>query len=124
TVDWKRNAVQVAGTAAIGLAAGLAAVGFHKGMIAVSQLVIGSASHQSYAVFAVIVLVAITAGAFVTGIWMKNFAPDAPGSGIPQVKEAYHEGRLDFSWNLIWVKFFGGILSIGTGSSLGREGPT
>ena len=60
----------------------------------------------------------------VTGWLMKRFAPDAPGSGIPQVKVAYHRRHLDFSWHLVWVKFVGGAISIGTGSSLGREGPT
>ncbi|MEO8826780.1 MAG: chloride channel protein [Chthoniobacterales bacterium] len=63
-------------------------------------------------------------GALIAGILMHRYAPDAAGSGIPQVKAAYRRGKTTFSWNVIWVKFVGGVLSIGTGSSLGREGPT
>ena len=75
-------------------------------------------------VFATFVMATMGAAAWITGCLMTRFAPDAPGSGIPQVKVAYHRGQLEFSWHLIWVKFLGGALSIGSGSSLGREGPT
>jgi CIC family chloride channel protein len=75
-------------------------------------------------VFATFAVLLVCAGALVAGVLMRRFAPAAAGSGIPQVKAAYQRGELDFSWRLIFVKFFGGVLSIGTGSSLGREGPT
>ncbi len=124
TLDWKKNSVQVAGTAVIGLAAGLAAVFFHHAMLWVSDVMVTAPSRWSGGQFAVFVLAAMAVGAFITGLLMRYFAPDAPGSGIPQVKVAYHRHQLDFTWRLIWVKFIGGALSIGTGSSLGREGPT
>lgn len=124
TVDWKRNAVQLAGTAAIGLMAGLAAAAFHHTMIWVAHWMVIVPSHWPWWKFMVAVLGAMAAAAFLTGLMMKYFAPDAPGSGIPQVKVAYHSDKLDFTWKLVLVKFSGGALSIGTGSSLGREGPT
>lgn len=124
TVDWKKNSLQVAGTAVIGLAAGLAAVLFHHAMVWLSDMMVTAPSQWRGWLFGLFVLAGMAAGAFITGVLMRHFAPDAPGSGIPQVKVAYHHRHLDFSWHLIWVKFLGGALSIGTGSSLGREGPT
>ncbi len=124
TSHWKKGSARVAGTVVIGLTAGLVAVFFHKAMIWLSGLMVTAPSHWSLWLFGLFVLAGMAAGAFITGILMRHFAPDAPGSGIPQVKVAYHQHHLDFSWHLIWVKFVGGALSIGTGSSLGREGPT
>lgn len=111
-------------TAFIGLGAGLAAVAFKYGSSSLFQYGIESASLLPFWLFVIIAIVLTTGGALLAGWLMYSYAPDAPGSGIPQVKFAYTQKRFDFSWNLLWVKFFGGIVSIGTGSSLGREGPT
>lgn len=111
-------------TAFIGAGAGLAAVGFQYGSKWIFNHGLVAASSLSFWHFAILAFSLMTGGALLAGLLMQKFAPDAPGSGIPQVKEAYASGMLNFSWNLIWVKFFGGLFSIGTGSSLGREGPT
>jgi CIC family chloride channel protein len=124
TLNLRSNLRQLAGTIAIGLLAGLAAVAFHQAMVLLASWVVEAPSNWPLAAFAPFVLLAMGAAALLTGWLMKRFAPDAPGSGIPQVKVAYHRGQFDFSWHLVWVKFLGGALSIGTGSSLGREGPT
>jgi CIC family chloride channel protein len=124
TIDWRRNAVQVAGTAVIGLSAGFTAVLFHHAMLSLAAWLVKLPSDWPWWKFVPFVLASMAIAAFVTGLMIKAWAPDAPGSGIPQVKVAYHTNNLDFSWRLIFVKFFGGAISIGTGSSLGREGPT
>jgi CIC family chloride channel protein len=57
-------------------------------------------------------------------VLLQYFVPGARGSGIPQVKVAYaiKGGRVPFRDAV--GKFVVGVLQIGTGSSLGREGPT
>ncbi|MBX3176598.1 MAG: H(+)/Cl(-) exchange transporter ClcA [Candidatus Hydrogenedentes bacterium] len=57
--------------------------------------------------------------------WMTSrFAPEAAGSGIPHVKGALaHAGEMRW-WRVLPVKFLGGVLAIGSGFSMGREGPT
>jgi CIC family chloride channel protein len=64
--------------------------------------------------------------AVATGIaaWLVHrFSPHATGSGIPHV-----EAQLAGNWSgsplrIIFVKFVGGLLAIGAGLALGREGP-
>ncbi|MCI1894101.1 MAG: ClC family H(+)/Cl(-) exchange transporter [Lactobacillus sp.] len=50
--------------------------------------------------------------------------PNIAGSGIPQV-EGQLAGEMDFNWwSILWKKFVAGVLSIGPGLFLGREGPS
>lgn len=54
----------------------------------------------------------------------RRFAPEASGSGIPHLEAVLHRFR-KMEWKKVLpVKFFGGILAVGGGLALGREGPT
>jgi H+/Cl- antiporter ClcA len=60
---------------------------------------------------------------FIVGRMVKH-EPMISGSGIPQV-EGVLLGKLKMSWwRVIVGKFIGGVLAIGSGLSLGREGPS
>ena len=70
-------------------------------------------------------VVASCAAAVAVAAWVvRRYSPHASGSGIPHV-EAILRGELrQAPYRLIWVKFFGGLLAIGSGLALGREGPS
>ncbi|MDD4721797.1 MAG: ClC family H(+)/Cl(-) exchange transporter [Acidaminococcaceae bacterium] len=51
------------------------------------------------------------------------YEPLSAGSGIPQVKGNILGLYKTVWWRIIWSKLLGGILGIGAGLSLGREGP-
>ena len=65
------------------------------------------------------------AAAVALAAWMvRRFAPYASGSGIPHVEAVILKQLPQAPVWLIPVKFIGGVLAIGSGLALGREGPS
>src|SRR5262245_20310033 len=80
---------------------------------------------QGASVLGLLLLVAGCGAATAAAAWLvRRFAPHASGSGIPHVEAVLHEELPQAPYRLIPVKFVGGLLAIGAGLALGREGPS
>ncbi|MGD0462938.1 MAG: H(+)/Cl(-) exchange transporter ClcA [Tepidisphaeraceae bacterium] len=59
------------------------------------------------------------------GSWLtQRLAPQTAGSGIPRIEAVLRNHLRPAGAHILFVKFVGGSLSIGSGLALGREGPT
>src|SRR5262249_62234639 len=63
-------------------------------------------------------------GGLIAGAALHFYAPEARGSGIPQVKSAFYLDAGRIPARVIPAKMILSALNIGTGASLGREGPS
>ncbi len=53
----------------------------------------------------------------------RRLSPAAPGSGIPHIEAVIEVQLPPAPFVLVPIKFIGGLLAIGSGLALGREGP-
>lgn len=112
--------------ALVGILAGLAGVGFDKAVNLVQQYRLGmlaEVADDAWVVWPMAFLASALLATF--GYYLvRRFAPEAGGSGIPEIEGALEGVRPVRWWRVIPVKFFGGMGTLGAGMVLGREGPT
>lgn len=102
----------------IGILSGLAAVLFTLAIKGTTYLLFGiSPSAARYILVPTIV-------SFVAGFLLKQYFPEARGSGVPQVEAAYHLQNGYVPGRVAFGKFLTGVMCIGCGHSMGREGPS
>ncbi len=118
------NVRSVIATCLLGFAAGIAAVGFLFLTNLLFSITFLQLASRSPLFFASGSLVVITVTSLIVGFLLHVFSPEAAGSGIPQVKTAYWKELGHMKIKPVLIKFIAGVLSIGGGNSLGREGPT
>lgn len=111
-------------TVIFGLVAGGSAVLFHLAIHTVFEHGIQRLTKESIPVFLGGSFLIIIVTSAVSGWLLTRFCPAAAGSGIPQVKLAFWKDMGEIPFRVVWVKFIAGVLSVGGGASLGREGPS
>jgi CIC family chloride channel protein len=106
----------------IGLVAGLAAFFLKWGSAVVGtwRVQMASGSWPPWLVLPVVGL----AGCAIAGWLVQRFAPEAAGSGIPQVKAALGGRPMVAALGLAITKMLATVLTLGSGLTLGRQGPT
>lgn len=124
--------------ALVGLAAGLLGVGFFIGLEYAQHLILESGVgyqplrasgeailvNSSEAEFRWWLLLVVPAlGALAAG-WLSRFAPEIAGGGGDTMIHAYHEREGGLRRRVITLKPLASILTLGSGGSGGREGPT
>ena len=111
-------------TIVTGLACGLVAVAFHLAIQVADRQLVGRALELEGWRRPLLLLLSPTLGGLVAGALLAWVVPGARGSGIPQVKQVYALGDGRVPVRDAVGKFLVGTLQIGSGASLGREGPT
>jgi CIC family chloride channel protein len=106
------------------VACGLVAVSYHFLIRLISANLIERAMAVSGPSRVIWMLVVPTAGGLAAGLLIYYFAPEARGSGIPQVKIAYSLNYGKVPMRVAAGKAIISALCVGSGASLGREGPT
>lgn len=105
----------------IGLVSGLAAVLLRQGVGWLGAWRV-SMSYE-YSPWLALPLIGLGGGCL-AGLLVAWLAPEAVGSGIPQVKAALASAPIPLNLRVAVVKLVSVILVIGSGLNLGRQGPT
>ncbi|NJO29467.1 MAG: CBS domain-containing protein [Richelia sp. SL_2_1] len=116
-----RRGLAIAEACIIGVVAALSAVflRFSSGWLGTFRV------SSSYAIpaFLALPLIGVSFG-FLSGFLVERFAPEASGSGVPQVKASLANIPIRLTWRVATVKLISAILTLGSGMTLGRQGPT
>lgn len=108
----------------VGLLVGLLTVFFRKTMGAIGIWRNAVGLHpQAWWQWCILPAIGFVGGA-IAGHLTVYWAPDAKGSGIPQLKRSLVEPSHPILLRTVWGKLLGASIAIGSGLSLGREGPS
>ncbi|WP_239452102.1 chloride channel protein [Frondihabitans sp. PAMC 28766] len=117
----------------VGLGAGLAAVGFRWLIQAATQVFSGAADYSATIghpanpwvpwLGGAFVIIAPAIGGAIYGPLVQKFAPEARGHGVPEVMFAVAKNGGRIRPQVAVVKALASAITIGSGGSVGREGP-
>jgi chloride channel protein, CIC family len=109
-----------------GAAAGLVGAAFRLSLDAADHFrtAVIEWSHGGQLLGLIFVTLACATATSVAAWMVRRFSPYASGSGIPHVEAVLLKELPQAPFWLVPVKFVGGLLAIGCGMALGREGPS
>jgi CIC family chloride channel protein len=115
----------VGGVAGLGAVAFRALIGIFHNLFFLGKfsLAYDANMHTPAGMWGPYVILAPVAGAIAVVFLVKNFAPEARGHGVPEVIEAVYYRKGVIRPIVSVVKALASALSIGSGGSIGREGP-
>lgn len=110
----------------IGILAGFSAIGIRFLILEISNLSFGGSGNLLEQIMAapwyVIILVPVL-GAIIVGPLIYFFAPEAKGHGVPEVMQSILLRGGNIRPRVALIKALASAITIGTGGSVGREGP-
>lgn len=116
----------------VGAGSAFLAIIFRKGINSVTHFLFSAAEGNNGIPFWLgianlswwqLILPPIICGSFVAGL-TKVFAPESQGHGVPEIIQAVTINRGIIRLRVTIIKMIASIFSIGSGFSVGREGPT
>ena len=117
------TAVMLTMAALVGIGAGLGAVLFIRGIAAAFDLFFVRGRHVLGFLGGYYVIVLPAIGGLLVGPLVHFLAPEAKGHGVPEVMTAMETRGGRIRPQVIAVKAVGSAITIGSGGSVGREGP-
>ncbi len=118
------NSSRLISAVVMGTVSGLSAVAFMLCVQFVFENGLVRLSNMPLSVFIPASLAVVLASSLAVGLLLGKLSPRSSGSGIPQLKTAFWKDLGFVEFRHAAVKFVAGALSIGGGTSLGREGPS
>jgi CIC family chloride channel protein len=114
----RENQIFLALTILIGVLAALSSVLFTLAIKGATHLLFGiSPSYWRFVLVPTLV-------SLLTGFLLAKYFPEVRGSGVPQTEVAFHLQGGIIPLRVPFGKFLTGVLCIGSGHSMGREGPS
>ncbi|HEY9864268.1 MAG TPA: chloride channel protein [Candidatus Obscuribacterales bacterium] len=117
----KRFAIIEAGL--IGLVSGFAAFLLKEGAGWLGSWRISTSLNSAIPAWILLPAVGLIGG-LLTGFLVERLAPETAGSGIPQVKAALVGEPISLDFRVAFAKLIGTMFTMGSGLTLGRQGPT
>jgi len=114
----RENQIFLALAIVVGVLAGLSAVLFSLAISGTTRAFFGLQPSWLR------LLIIPPAVSLVTGVLLYAFFPGVRGSGVPQTEAAFHLNGGVIPLSVPFGKFLTGVLCIGSGHSMGREGPS
>lgn len=108
----------------VGVICGILAVLFKISVEELSNFITSQTQNIPLLKKLIVLPLVVAFGGLISGLLVYKIAPETKGSGIPYVKLTLARVGKKTRLRGILVKFFGGLAGIGSGLSLGREGPS